>query len=339
MSKIDFSQVLKHLQSDEALRAKLLYHLSMPNRQNLADFQAAWPTIPLLRRQECIRRLAEITEDSFEVYFDPLFITALNDDDPQVQAAAIDGLEENVDPALIPVLGHLLHEGKTIDVRSSAATALGKYVYLGEVDEISPEAQTLAEQALLKSLRDPAEDTFVMRRSLEAIAFSSRPGIEKLIADAYEHEDTDVQASAIFAMGRHGAERWQQIVLDNLRQDNPALRYEAAQASGELILVDALPLLVSLIDQDSDIQIKQAAIWSLGQIGGNVAQETLEILIESEDALLVTAAEDALEAMTMFDGIQLGILDSLEQTLAADLDDDLENDDEDEGAYRTFYLN
>ena len=80
------------------------------------------------------------------------------------------------------------------------------------------------------------DESPVRRRSLEALGFSSRDDVPVLIESAYNRQDPDWKASAIFAMGRSSDERWADQVLRSLVSENRSVRLAAVQASGELSL-------------------------------------------------------------------------------------------------------
>src|SRR5512144_2009955 len=135
MSK-SFETLLKQIATDPNLRTSNLYVLSKMDREALRIFEDYWPTVPTQRRRDIMQELVEIGEANFEVYFDPVFLLGLGDEDAEVRAAAINGLWENESPSLIGPLVHLLRTDETPLVRATAAIALGRFVYLGEVEEI-----------------------------------------------------------------------------------------------------------------------------------------------------------------------------------------------------------
>ncbi len=95
-------------------------------------------------------------------------------------------------------------------------------------------------------------------------------------------------------MGRSADERWNQDIIQALDDPNPVLRYEAARAAGELNLKPTVSRLIALIQED-DREIRNAAIWSLGEIGGTTAERALmQFSEEAEDEDLIEALEDAL---------------------------------------------
>lgn len=336
-----FQQSLAHiLDASAPVKTTKLYGLSMMHTKDFARFESAWPTIAAPRRAEILTTLLHLTEESFEVNFDAIFIMGLNDPDPEVKVAAIRGLWENVLPALVPPFIHLLKTGETEAVRAAAATALGKYIYLGELEEMDSAALMLAEQALLEAIRKPGETVEVIRRAIESISFSSQEGIDAIIEMAYYHEDEQMQVSALFAMGRNFNPKWEKIVLAELDNHRPEMRFEAARACGELAVKQAVDRLIQLIEEDADLEVVQNAIWALGQIGGNQARDTLEALVESTDEAISTSAEEALAELTLLGGELTDLFDyNIDEFLEdEDHDDDNDMDDEDRD-YRTFNLN
>ena len=81
----------------------------------------------------------------------------------------------------------------------------------------------------------------------------------------------------------------------------PELRYEAARACGELQLGEVVPELEELID-DFDLEVQEAALWALGQIGGSRAREVLEYYCDVEDEATRVAAEAALDELEFLHG-------------------------------------
>ncbi len=334
----DFESTLAHLADDSSmLRIPLLFELSMLTDEKMARVEEIWMTIPPARRRKILQQLVEIAEESFEVNFDPIFIFALQDTDAGAQTWAIKGLWENESAALIQPFIYLLKRGQHRDVRAAAATALGQYIYLGELEEMDVEVKELVEQALLDTVRADSEDVEVMRRAVESLAFSSRDGISRIIEAAYYHEDERMRVSAIFAMGRtYDAQAWGKIVLSELDNDSPAIRFEATRACGELALKSAVDRLIRIINEEPDSEVQQNAIWSLGQIGGTRAQSMLEALVSSENDAVRTTAEDALDELTLLSGEEDVLFDFMS---AEDDDSEVWLDDETDEDYLQHNLN
>jgi HEAT repeat protein len=91
-------------------------------------------------------------------------------------------------------------------------------------------------------------------------------------------------------------------VIHELMSPAPVLRLEAARAAGELDLQDAVPSLIDLLE-DVDDDVRRAAIWSLGQLGGAAANEALlRLLDRAEDEDEIELLEDALGNLAFVDG-------------------------------------
>lgn len=318
----NFTQALNHITGDDVILPSQLYGFSVISNKNLEVFQTAWPKIEDKRREKIMVNLVEIAEHSFEVDFEPIFIIGLSDSNSEVQASAIEGLWQSETPALIPALIHLLKTGPTAKVRAKSATALGQFIYLGELEDIDETSYDVVQQALLQSIRNGNEEMEVVRRSIEAISFCSADGIHQIIENAYYSDEELMRVSAVFAMGRHRhADIWKEIVLTELDNTNAQIRFEAARAAGELQLKEAVPKLIELIEQEADGEIQQNAIWSLGQIGGEQAQEILEAMLNNDDEAISTAAEDALDELMLWSGENLEELFSY--TIGDEDDDDI----------------
>ncbi len=334
MRSPEFDRALRQLQDvSQPFPTSSLYHLSDLAREDREALEAAWRDMPAERRGAIMQDLSEISEANFEVSFDEVFRLALEDDEPAVRAVAIDGLWESEDPSLIaPFIDFMLHDPDEV-VRAAAAGALGRFVYLGEVEELQANIAHRVEDALL-SVIGGGDATEVRRRALEAVAFSSRSDVPPLISEAYRSPEAKMRASAVSAMGRTAdANRWRKPVRTELESPDPELRFQAARAAGELELADAAPLLSELVD-DEDSQVKEAAIWSLGQVGGPVAHDALAALLERtadeaeqefiEEALSNLAFTDELHSFTLF---QM----NLDGSDDADVDLDDEDDELDDG--------
>ena len=97
-----------------------------------------------------------------------------------MQAGAIRLLDECNDTKLIPVYLKILSGDKDASARAEAASALGKFVQLGELEEIPKKTQGRVEDALLEKINSE-DDASVRRQALEAIGYSSRREVITLI--------------------------------------------------------------------------------------------------------------------------------------------------------------
>jgi HEAT repeat protein len=324
-------QTLQNLAAlDEPISIAGLYALSSPDKAQLEQFKTTWSTLPADRRAAAMQHLVELGEDTFEVDFNALFRVGLYDADSAVRASAITGLWEDIDPALIAPLLNLLQTDDSEAVRAAAASVLGQYVYQGELEELDAAKVKPVVTTLKTIYRDVAQPIEVRRRALESLGFLSDDDAGQLIAQAYHHANDLLKVSAVFAMGRSlDAERWGSIVVEELTSPDPAMRYEAARAAGELEYTPAVRNLGELLE-DVDEEVQLVTVWSLGQIGGERAKQLLLAVLESDAEHLHEEAEDALAELefkgdhldfTMFDFED----DDEEWVLDADPDD--EDDD------------
>lgn len=324
-----FANVLAHLQDvSQPFPMQDLYQLSDLAEADLAALTQVWPGVPTERRRSLLEDLSEVSEANYEVAFDDVFRLAMHDEDAQVRALAVRGLWETEDPELIVPLIDLLRHDPAEAVRAAAASTLGHYVYLGEVEEITAEELAQTEEALLQAWQG-TDALEVRRRALEAIAFSSRPEIPNFIEAAYDSAEAKMRVSALFAMGRSADNRWAAQVIDNLEQVDPELRFEAARAAGELELSEAVTELAELT-HDVDGDVRDAAIWSLGQVGGEEARDILTELLERAqedgDEAQEEFLESALENLDFTDNVQkFSLFDFDEDDADAAWPDDLDS--------------
>ena len=288
-------------ESDQPPAQASLYRLSNLGAKEMARVREVWPGLPVGLRRQLVTRLGELAEADFELNFGAVFRLGLTDEDAEVRTAAIDGLWEDEDVRLVPLLATALLDDEAPAVRTAAAKSLGRFVLLGELQRIRPEPHTQAYEALLAACQDTTETTEVQRRALESVAYAGTEVVAELIRQAHAAPEEKVRVSAIFAMGRSADTRWARHVRQELFSPNPELRYEAARACGELQIPDAVSALEELAD-DADREVQEAALWALGQIGGDKAQQILERYSRSQDEATRTAAKAALDELEFLHG-------------------------------------
>jgi len=299
----EFEELLKKLGDHQTpLSISSLYGLSHLTRAEAQLFQEVWSLVDAGRRQWILQSLVDIAEASFEVNFNPIFRLCLNDEDEVVRSRAIEGLWEDEDLTLAGLLVRLLRDDPSESVRAAAATSLGRFVLLGELEKIEAAPAMMVEDALLGAIYDPHETLEVRRRAVESIAYSGQAQVQDIIEMAYYDDEEKMRISAIFAMGRSADPLWHEMVIAELDNPNPEMRYEAARACGELEASAALSALIDLIEADPDPEVQEMAIWALGRIGGKEARRVLEACCESEDEALRQAAEEALDELDFLGG-------------------------------------
>jgi HEAT repeat protein len=274
--------------------------LSNLGPEMLKGFWAAWRQFPAERRLEIVRELDALAEDNVDMDFRPVFRACLSDADPDVRAASIHGLWEDESERTMERLIALMDDDAG-QVRSAATVALAPFAYRAEVGELPAAASQQLQAALLRTATDPEQPMDVRRRAIEGLGyFAGSKEAQAEIGRAYAHSELSMRESAVLAMGRSMRPTWFPYIERELKSPSPALRYEAARAVGELG-EDGRSLLTSLLPlvDDEDIEISQAAIWALGQVGGPSAKRVLERLSRSKDDARRQAASDALDELAI----------------------------------------
>jgi len=323
---------------DRPVRTIDLADLSDLSRNQVAEFHAVWRDLSSSRRLELITAMVEQAETNIHFIFHAALRACLTDGDAQVRRLAIEGLWEDERVSLVPTLSGLLTNDPSDDVRSTAATALGRFVLLGVLGDIAEEPARQAEDALHLAWERSGEPVSVRRRVLESLAPTDTADLHVLIGDAYYSDNELMRQSAIFAMGRSANPRWNKIVLTELTSREPAIRFEAAEAAGEMAIRAAVQPLIQRLD-DPDKDVREAATLALGKIGGPAARRALQALAAGDDERLAEAAAEALEEL-LFNSTHLD--DALDDSDGAvspssrasrSTDEDLifaDNDDDDE---------
>lgn len=314
------------------LPAGVVYGMSDLTGDLLEEFKASWPQIPIENRRKTIRFLAEACETNFDLTFRSVADVAFDDEDADIRAAATDLAWYDTSTDLYYRLMRLADDVAPV-VRAKAMVHLGRFVYEAEMDEFDAQLAERVKDLAADRFYDYTEDLEVRRRSLEALSRGSHPSLNDMIMDAYDSPEFLMRVSAVFAMGSScDTKRWGDIVLRELDSEYPELRFEAARASGELVLEDAVPHLIALASE-SDVDIRINAVVALGEIGTHEARRGLMNLAEDaserEDDIFLETIEEALEMASLMGGLVIPMFDFDEDDLDEDDPLGMFGDDED----------
>lgn len=326
---LSFQSVLDHLlDSKREIPHGHLRLYSDLDPKSLRLFMDVWSSVKPDRKIKLLDGLLSTFEDETIVSYEEIGRALLNDADGEVRARAIRLLAESDEPKLVAPLANIVQHDADLAPRIEAASLLGEFILLGELESIRPEVQREAEDALISVCRSDADPT-LRKVSLEALGYSSRPEAGGLIEIAFQREDPTWTVSALLAMGRSHDERWSEDVVGKLIDADPLIQAAAAQAAGELSIQQAVPILLRLLDdEEADNELVIASIWALSQIGGEEARIYLLNLIEqTEDEDLADFIEDALENMDFTEELNNFDLLSLDED---DELDEIDLDDEDD---------
>ncbi len=325
--KIKFAEVAAALKdTNQPFPARLLRGLSDLSLRDLREFSAIWPEIPLSRKQSLLEDLEDLSERDTLVCFDEIAKSVVLDENPVVRVLAIRLLWECEDARIIPGITDLMLSDPDEAVRATAASLLGRFVYLGELEQI-PDVFTIP---MVKNLLEvvSSEDLAQVRmRALESLGYSGNSKVPALIKSAYHSNDNMWVASALCAMGRSADEQWTDLVLEKLDSGDSEVQFEAIRAAGELEIASALEQLFTIVEEsDSDDENRLAGIWSLSQIGGPEVKDKLkELLEDSESDEEAEWIEKALENLEL--GGSPESMDFLNYKPESDSDDEDEDDE------------
>lgn len=303
--EITLNQILDALLDvDTPFQPKYLYSFSDMSQKDLSDLDKTWPKIQAWRRRALMEDIEELGESNYTLSFEAISRYCMQDRDPRVREIAIRTLWEYDSPDLVPIFLDMTANDQDAGVRANAAAALGKYVYLGEIDELSRKTLEMIEKKLLNVISG-SDTTLVRRRALESLGFSGLEEVSPIIENAYYSGNINWIISALSAMGRSANRGWSRLVVQMLEHENPEVCSEAARATGELEISQAVPQLIELLD-NSDEEVRLAAVWSLSQIGGEGVKDMLEQMYhktgDEEEAQLIEAA---LENLAFTEDFQL----------------------------------
>lgn len=294
---MSFESYLKEIADDKKeLVISRLSGLSAVTPADLELFRKSWPGVDMERRREIIGNLITLAEGDPQLDFNEIFMVGIRDADETVRVRSIEGLWEYEDRSLIdPLIDILQHDGSE-PARAGAAVSLGRFALLYELGKLRQKDGDRVEKSLIAAIRNGKETIEVRRRAVEAIAPLSLPVVTDIISEAYKNDDVFMKASALYAMGINCDPAWLPMLIHELNNIDPEIRFEAVKACGEFEDAQALPALLRLL-KDPDIQIRTAVISSLGKIGGDRAESALEECMKDTEDCIRDAASDALREL------------------------------------------
>lgn len=301
--------------ADKVLEENAMRAFSDLSGEKLEGWTSAWQHLAGERRIAVMEQLRDFAEEDFEQDFNALYRAGLADVEERVRLAALDGLFEDEHPSLISPLTALLKNDASEAVRAAAAESLGRFVLLGESDGMTQPRRDQVYAALMRALLVEPAGSLVHRRALESLAYVTNEEMDFQIRDAFNSQDDLLRLSAIVAMGHSNNRAYKDMVRNELRSISPAVRREAARASGALEDEKAVPDLAQLLD-DPEESVRFSALDALAEIGSNEARRLLEAAAESEDDDFAAHAEEALEELDFWHGeidFSLALFDEEEQ--------------------------
>lgn len=301
------------LDEGQPLPVERLHALSDITAEHMTMLCETLENIPDDRRFRLISELGRQADENIELSFERINRHAIRDSSAEVRRMAIRNLWECEDPLLVSPLLQVLEEDPAETVRAQAASALGLFVQLGELEKMHSRLLRKVEQGLLQAWEHDQE-ALVRRNSVESLGYSSREEVPAIIRAAYHSEEEEMMRSALLAMGRSANAVWETQVMEQLHHPGPEIRCASARAAGELELSQATETLIELLDDVND-EVQGAAAWALGQLGGSKAADALsELLNASDDPKLIQILEDALDHLQFVDGLHDFLMIDFDET-------------------------
>ena len=215
----------------------------------------------------------------------PLLTEALgNHSNVVVRRAAAKTLTLICDPSAVPNLLHSFLNDEDTVVRGSSAGALAR---TGEV----------AAPALLDILASTEYSQDTKGHAAWALAFMGSKASEHLYK-ALNDASLDVRCAVIGALGHVAQEQSDEkpcnLLVSSLSDPEPLIRTEAAAALGQINYPPAVEHLITAATQDTDLDVRKAAINSLGKMGDPSAMDSLQEMLNDDQEVVRILAKLAI---------------------------------------------
>lgn len=297
------------LDENKPFDLQFLQFFSDISYDDLKKVKKVWSKVTQQRKVSLLQELENLMRIDTLISCDDFGVFALDDEDPVIKSQAINLLWECVDQNLATRFMSLLLEDKDPALSASAASGLGKFVLLGELDEIPKDLWKKIQNTLVEKYVSTS-DQQLKQSILESLGYISSPQINDFITEAIKRPEKEWVLSALFAISRSANENWSKIILKKLDDLDPDVQLEAIKAAGELEIADAKETIIELLESSSpEEEIHLQAIWSLSMIGGNDIQVLFQKMIDSSDsekeAAMLEMAMDNLELTNSFEEFNL----------------------------------
>ena len=284
---IEFSsqEIEKNLLDDtESFALQFLQSFSDITQDDLAKVKKVWPKVSQQRKVNLIQELENLMQIDTLISCDDFGFFALEDDDPVIKSEAIGLLWECTDLNLASRFTNILQEDKDPVLSSAAAAGLGKFVLLGELEEIPQKHSKKVLDTLIQKYLS-TQNAMLKQSILESLGYVSSAQVNSFIIEALNQPEKEWVISALFAISRSANEDWGKVVLDKLNDLDPDVQLEAIKAAGELEIADAKETIIEILELSlPEDEIHLQAIWSLSMIGGTDIRSLLEKMLDSSDS-------------------------------------------------------
>jgi HEAT repeat protein len=161
--------------------------------------------------------------------------------------------------------------------RSRAAAALGEFLDPHALDPLTVAASSDA-------------SPLVRASAVRALGRLNHPASHGVVAAALEDPDVDVRRAVLDVALRMNFFHEAMALIGALDDTDAEIRMRAARILGEHRVDAAAPALSAMVAGDVSRDVRQAAAWSLGRIGGSEADAALTAALQAEQDSLVRDA-------------------------------------------------
>ncbi len=288
----NFEDTLGALAAHERLKPGQMKQLSGLASEQLRQLRGVWSSMADPERMTLLAGLRRHAEDDSLTDFDAIYEIAMDDPNADVRRVAISAIAGDQNPSLLAKLLDLCSSDPEEMVRAAAAERLGGFAYEAEVGTFPEETARRLESELLARAQSETEAASVRARALASVGYFSTEEVREELRRALTR--APLRIAAIRGIGRNLAPEWAEVLTEQMASDDPIIRQEAAEASGDFDnMVEALS---DLVDDDV-MAVRLAAISALGRIGGPEAKDVLIYCYEGGDPEIRKAANAAMHDM------------------------------------------
>ncbi len=272
-----------------------LYCLAELQGSEIEELQTFWLLIPDRRRHRIAHCCLDIAQTSPTLQFNAFFLHLLTDPDPSVRQMALEGLAIDVDRKAAPAILALLDAETRLPVRMAAVRTVGQFLLDSELHSWNPQLRRELLTVLLPLWETPRTPQELQCCALESMGYSSDVDAQHALEDALVSDLTAVRVSALRGIGRSADRSWDSYILEAFDDTAPEVRQAAVQAAGKLQLRSFLDICLTIIEYETDPDLRLATIQTLGQLGGAVAHRALLSIAAADDPEEAAAVSSALD--------------------------------------------
>ena len=259
---------------------------------NFEFLKTVWSTVPTETRKQLLLEAVRFSDESINYEYSRFAKVAFEDPAPELRRLAIELVRESEDRTIARSLRKLLDDSDHA-VAAAAAEVLGNYVLLTEFGSFDEdEGDKIIED--LRSATFQNKPPELRAGAIEALSSRNLEWIPSLILDAYYDDDERLKLSAIRAMGRTASSDWLEYIYEHLEVRDSFFRMEAVLAVAGIADESSIDRL-SVLFEDEDPEIAEAAVESVALIGGEVAVNALVEFSKTANATRSSELEEAIK--------------------------------------------